>query len=163
MPKRKLLSRAWQPMPDVVYCSPVPDEISDVVELASALHQDYGFSAEFNREWKRGYLQRFVEEGDRFLRIARCNDTIWGYVAARREPMTALQSSRVHLLELYVDPSSRGCRIGTKLVSLVVEWASTASSYEVLANVSLSNQHRARNLFERAGFVPRTISMVRPL
>lgn len=59
----------------------------------------------------------------------------------------------VELISLWVAPFARGRRAGDALVGAVLDWAQRHGARQVVLRVH-ENNHHARNLYRRNGFVP---------
>jgi GNAT superfamily N-acetyltransferase len=67
-----------------------------------------------------------------------------------------------HLSELAVRASAEGRGVGAELLGTVERWAVTEGHRLLTLNVFATN-HRARSLYERSGFLPDTVKLVKEM
>ena len=111
-------------------------------------NQEYGWNTEYEA-LIADIMARFLRNFDpRYERcwVAECNCEIVGSVFCVRKSKTVAQ-----LRLLYVEPSTRGARIGSRLVNECIAFA-RARGYRKLTLWTNSVLHAARKIYERAGF-----------
>ena len=111
-------------------------------------NQEYGWNTEYEAliaEIMARFLRNFDPRYERCW-VAECNCEIVGSVFCVRKSKTVAQ-----LRLLYVEPSTRGARIGSRLVNECIAFA-RARGYRKLTLWTNSVLHAARKIYERAGF-----------
>lgn len=89
--------------------------------------------------------------------------TTVGLLAANIEPLEAIftATSRLHLSAIYTVPNARQQGVAGQLIQTALEWGRQMNTTEADLNVLVGNP--ARRLYERLGFQPHEISMVKKL
>jgi len=111
-------------------------------------NQEYGWNTEYEAliaEIMARFLRNFDPRYERCW-VAECNCEIVGSVFCVRKSKTVAQ-----LRLLYVEPSTRGARIGSRLVNECIAFA-RARGYRKLTLWTNSVLHAARKIYEHAGF-----------
>lgn len=111
-------------------------------------NQEYGWNTEYEAliaEIMARFLRNFDPRYERCW-VAECNCEIVGSVFCVRKSKTVAQ-----LRLLYVEPSTRGAGIGSRLVNECIAFA-RARGYRKLTLWTNSVLHAARKIYERAGF-----------
>ena len=111
-------------------------------------NQEYGWNTEYEAliaEIMARFLRNFDPRYERCW-VAECNCEIVGSVFCVRKSKTVAQ-----LRLLYVEPSTRGAGIGSRLVNECIGFA-RARGYRKLTLWTNSVLHAARKIYERAGF-----------
>ena len=126
-----------------------PGDMSWITHRQAILYnQEYGWNTEYEAliaEIMARFLRNFDPRYERCW-VAECNCEIVGSVFCVRKSKTVAQ-----LRLLYVEPSTRGARIGSRLVNECIAFA-RARGYRKLTLWTNSVLHAARKIYERAGF-----------
>jgi len=126
-----------------------PGDMSWITHRQAILYnQEYGWNTEYEAliaEIMARFLRNFDPRYERCW-VAECNCEIVGSVFCVRKSKTVAQ-----LRLLYVEPSTRGAGIGSRLVNECIAFA-RARGYRKLTLWTNSVLHAARKIYERAGF-----------
>ena len=135
--------------PPYIIRSPKPGDLGWIVHRQGVLYnQEYGWNEQFEAlvaEIAAKFFQRF-DPGCERCWIAERNGEVVGAIFCVKHSKTI---ARLRLL--YVEPSTRGLGVGTRLVGECVSFARKAG-YRKLTLWTNSVLHSARHIYERAGF-----------
>jgi len=142
-----------------------------------ALGQMAGALVRFHHEAdpRRFMLSKGVEEGYRrwfrqelgnaaaMIRVAEGADgRVLGYTYARSEgrDWNMLLDEHIALHDIFVDPASRGARVGESLMAAFVADVEARGNARAVLHTMVSNE-RAQRLFAKYGFRPTMVEMTR--
>jgi ribosomal protein S18 acetylase RimI-like enzyme len=115
---------------------------------------------------EEGYRRWFRQElgnGEAMIRVAEGGDhRVLGYTYARVEPRdwNMLLDQHIALHDIFVDPASRGARVGELLMAAFVADVEARGNARVVLHTMVSNE-RAQRLFAKYGFRPTMLEMTR--
>jgi GNAT superfamily N-acetyltransferase len=104
-------------------------------------------------------FRRLLADDTAVVLVARRNDTVVGLVAgytAQSSPTRQPVTFGV-LRSMYVRSDDRGAGVGQRLAEAFIEWARHQGCVEVHVDCYFENA-LARRLYERTGFVPRSVA-----
>ena len=137
------------PRPTVTLRDHRPGDMGWITHRQAILYnQEYGWNTEYEAliaEIMARFLRNFDPRYERCW-VAECNCEIVGSVFCVRKSKTVAQ-----LRLLYVEPSTRGAGIGSRLVNECIAFA-RSRGYRKLTLWTNSVLHAARKIYERAGF-----------
>lgn len=101
----------------------------------------------YPQPWSRPVFEEELSAPGRTYLVATCGDSIIGYAGLM------VVGDDAHVTTLVVDPESRGRRIGTRLLLLLIEAGLGAGAHNLTLEVRVSNA-AAQALYRRFGLAP---------
>lgn len=151
-----------------------PEHIEELEPLWRALYEHHALVGrevapvrEFADSWRhrRAEYERWLSAGETLLLLARHEGRIVGYAMVRPGPGAAtwdLGERGLEIETLSVLPDERGGGVGHALMNAVEEYAREVGAELLDVGVAHTND-RARRFYEREGFGPFYLEMVRDL
>lgn len=106
-------------------------------------------------------LREAIADPTQLLQVGLIDDVVLGYASVGLEDLSDATLLAV-ITEVYVEPEARGVGVGHGLIGAVLRWATEHGARGLDASV-LPGNRAAKNFFETAGLVARSIVVHRPL
>ncbi len=115
------------------------------------------------REGYRWWLAKELAKEEAVIIVASRGDVIGGYAYGRFEERDWMRLLDAHgkLHDVWVEPELRGSGVAEQLVRACIAELEAKGAARVLLDTAFSNA-RARRFFEKLGFAPSMLEMMRP-
>ena len=138
-------------------------DVRQLSSMAESLHNQHGWTGEFNRPWKVNFLQCLIRRTSAICVVAESQSEIVGYAIGILETEPAASKVRCRITEIYVTEAFRRRKVATRLLRKILVWAKAVGAFEVVANIAVTNPYKAEKVFSVLNFSPRSVTYVKRL